>query len=218
MDLGEQGPTPRGRGAHGRSPSAGAGTAPARRRRGAELEDAILAAAWDVLTESGYEGFTFEAIATRAATSRPVLYRRWPQRTDLLRATLQRYWGRNALSIPDTGSLRQDGIVFLRSNNRTRSGMITVLNVQLAGYFRETGSTINDLRAALRGAHTTTACETMVARAVERGEIPDVPRPTRMVNLPMDLFRHELLLTMRAIPEEGIVEIIDELWLPLLRG
>ena len=57
-----------------------------------------------------------------------------------------------------------------------------------------------------------------MARAVQRGQIPDVPRPTRMVNLPMDLFRHELLLTMHAIPEEGIVEIIDELWLPLLRG
>lgn len=37
-----------------------------------------------------------------------------------------------------------------------------------------------------------------------------------MVNLPLDLLRHEIFVTMRAVPDEWITEIVDEVWLPLL--
>ncbi len=39
-----------------------------------------------------------------------------------------------------------------------------------------------------------------------------------MLNLPFDLLRHDELMTMRTVPGESIVEIIDDVWLPLLRG
>ncbi|MEV4187600.1 TetR-like C-terminal domain-containing protein [Streptosporangium canum] len=61
-----------------------------------------------------------------------------------------------------------------------------------------------------------TAFEMIVARAVERGELPDVPRSSRVVNLPLDLLRHDMFMTMRAVSDESIVEIVDEVWLPLL--
>ena len=47
------------------------------RRRGAELEQAILDAAWEQLIAEGYEHFTIDTVAARAQTSKPVLYRRW---------------------------------------------------------------------------------------------------------------------------------------------
>ena len=56
----------------------------------------------------------------------------------------------------------------------------------------------------------------VIARAVARGELPDVPRSTRLVNLPFDLFRHDIFMTMRAVSTESIIEIVDEVWLPLL--
>ncbi|OUC97169.1 TetR/AcrR family transcriptional regulator C-terminal ligand-binding domain-containing protein [Streptosporangium minutum] len=56
----------------------------------------------------------------------------------------------------------------------------------------------------------------IVARAVERGELPDVPRSPRVVNLPLDLLRHDMFMTMRAVPDESIIEFVDEVWLPLL--
>jgi AcrR family transcriptional regulator len=46
------------------------------RRRGAELEQAILDAAWEQLIAEGYEHFTIDTVAARARTSKPVLYRR----------------------------------------------------------------------------------------------------------------------------------------------
>ncbi|MEV1245670.1 TetR/AcrR family transcriptional regulator [Nonomuraea sp. NPDC049750] len=184
------------------------------RRRGAELEDAILDAAWDVLVEHGYHGFTYETVAARAGTSRPVLYRRWPQREDLLLATLTKFW--QLIAVPDTGNLRDDAIGFLRNADADRAGMITLMSVQLAGYFRGTGTSLSELRDTLLPPGQVTAFEMIVARAVERGELPDVPRSSRVVNLPLDLLRHDMFMTMRAVPEESIVEIVDEIWLPLL--
>lgn len=186
---------------------------PKTRRRGPELEDALLAAAWDVLVEHGYHGFTYEAVAARAGTSRPVLYRRWPQRDDLLLATLARVFRSQPIPIPDTGNLRDDAIGFLHNADAGRTRMITLISAQLMDYFRDTGSSFSELRDSLR---TPGPFETIVARAVERGELPDAPRSTRLVNLPFDLFRHDTFMTMRPASPESITEIVDEIWLPLL--
>ncbi|MHC3471083.1 TetR/AcrR family transcriptional regulator [Streptomyces sp. 7R007] len=184
------------------------------RRRGAALEDAITDAAWEVLVEQGYNGFTYEVIATRAGTSKPVLYRRWPQREDLLIATLIRHW--RPLDIPDTGSLRQDALTLLRTVNAERARTVILLRIQLADYFRETGTNFSDLRSRLHPTDQQPPFATLVHRAVERGELTDVPRPERVVNLPFDLVRHDMLMTMGAVPDEKIVEIVDTVWLPLL--
>ncbi|MCO8302708.1 MULTISPECIES: TetR/AcrR family transcriptional regulator [Streptomyces] len=184
------------------------------RRRGAALENAITDAAWEVLVELGYNGFTYEAIAARAGTSKPVLYRRWPQREDLLIATLTRYW--HPLDVPDTGSLRQDALTLLRRVNAERARTVILLRIQLADYFRETGTSFSDLRSRLRPADQTSPFAQLVDRAVERGELTDAPRSERVVNLPFDLVRHDVLMTMGAVPDEKIVEIVDTVWLPLL--
>ncbi|MFI9596487.1 TetR/AcrR family transcriptional regulator [Nonomuraea sp. NPDC052265] len=186
----------------------------ASRRRGPALEDAILDAAWDVLVEHGYHGFTYEAVAARAGTSRPVLYRRWPRRDDLLLATLAKFW--RLIDVPDTGNLRDDAIGFLRNAGDDRAGMLTLMSVQLADYFRDTGTSLTELRDTLLPPGHATAFETIVGRAVERGELPGVPRSSRVVNLPLDLLRHDMLVTMRRVPDESIIEIVDEVWLPLL--
>ncbi|MBO8200920.1 TetR/AcrR family transcriptional regulator [Streptomyces smyrnaeus] len=184
------------------------------RRRGAALEKAITDAAWEVLVEQGYNGFTFEAIAARAGTSKPVLYRRWPQREDLLIATLARYW--RPLDIPDTGDLRQDAVTLLRTVNSERARALILMQIHLADYFRATGTNFSDLRSRLHSADETPPFERLVDRAVERGELAEVPRTERMVNLPFDLVRHDMLMRMGPVPDETIVEIVDTVWLPLL--
>ncbi|MFE0368226.1 TetR/AcrR family transcriptional regulator [Streptomyces tendae] len=184
------------------------------RRRGAALENAITDAAWEVLVEHGYNGFTYEAITARAGTSKPVLYRRWPQREDLLIATLTRYW--RPLGIPDTGSLRQDALTLLRTVNAERDRTVILLRIQLADYFRETGTTFQDLRSRLHPTDQQPPFATLVDRAIKRGELTDVPRPDRVVNLPFDLVRHDMLMAMGAVPDEVIVDIVDTVWLPLL--
>lgn len=186
------------------------------RRRGVELENAILDAAWEVLVESSYAGFTYETIAARAGTSRPVLYRRWPEREDLLLATVRKYWQSRPVAVPDTGSLRADAIGLLRNFSLGRARLITLLSVQLMDYFRQTGTSFVELRRLIRPPGEPSGFERVVAQAVARGELADEPRSSRLVNLPADLLRHDLIMTMKPVPEESIIEIVDELWLPLL--
>jgi AcrR family transcriptional regulator len=50
------------------------------RRRGAELEQAILRAALDELAETGYSGLAMDRVARRAGTNKNAIYRRWPSR------------------------------------------------------------------------------------------------------------------------------------------
>lgn len=184
------------------------------RRRGVALENALIDAAWEVLVEQGYHGFTYEAVAARAGTSKPVLYRRWPRREDLLVATLARHW--RPLDLPDTGTLREDALALLRAVNAERARTVVLLHLQLADYFRETGTSFSDLRGRLRLADQPPPFVTLVARAVERGELTAEPRPERVVNLPFDLVRHDMLMAMGGVPDASIVEIVDKVWLPLL--
>lgn len=186
------------------------------RRRGAGLEEAILKAAWEVLVEDGYASFTYEAVAARAQTSRPVLYRRWPQRSDLLEATFARAWMANRVDIPDTGKLRDDALGLLQNINLNRAHVVMLISPQLMDYFRESGTSFGELRQALYARGEATAFEKIVARAVSRGELPDQTRASRVVNLPFDLLRHEILMTKRAASTEALGEIVDQVWLPLL--
>lgn len=187
----------------------------ATRRRGEELENAILDAVWDEISEKGYGGLTYEGVAARARTSRAVLYRRWPTRTDLVLATIARLGRRTPRVAPDTGSLREDIIELLRYSNSHRLGMWVVLSVQLAGFYAETGITPADLRSGLLGDRPSLVPE-VVARAVERGEA----RPglsERVLRVPFDLFRSEAILRLGPVPDEEIVAIVDEVFLPLVR-
>ncbi len=58
---------------------------------------------------------------------------------------------------------------------------------------------------------------TILKRAAERGEVHLDKITPRIASLPIDLARHELLLTHTPVPETTIVEIVDDIFLPLVR-
>jgi AcrR family transcriptional regulator len=188
----------------------------ATRRRGAALEEAILDAGWEQLTEEGYPNFTFEAVAERAKTGKAVLYRRWPDKEALLLAVLAHWRFGPPVEIPDTGSLREDVIALLRSANRIGDSAPALFSTVLGAYFDETETTPAQLRARVLGDRTL-AMTRIVQRALERGEVT-APLEPRVVALPFDLFRHELLMNLSRVPEETIVDIVDTVFLPLATG
>src|SRR5579862_7784729 len=83
------------------------------RRRGEQLESALLDAAWAELVSAGFAGLTMESVAARAKTGVAVLYRRWSNKDDLVIAALEHYGRTHRIEIPDTGSLRGDLLAFL---------------------------------------------------------------------------------------------------------
>ncbi|MFF3262590.1 TetR/AcrR family transcriptional regulator [Streptomyces sp. NPDC002932] len=185
------------------------------RRRGRALEAALLDAAWDELTAHGYAAFTLEAVAKRAGTSTPVIYRRWANRAVMVEAAIAHASSLRAIEVPDTGTLRGDLIAIMRTANESRVGLLVATAVLLDGYFTERGSSPEQLREHILGSRHS-AAESIVRRAVERGEVdPSVLEP-RLISLPFDLFRHEVLMTLKPVPEEAIVRIVDGIALPLL--
>lgn len=51
------------------------------------------------------------------------LHRRWPNKQELVRAALAHQARKEAVLVPDTGSLRDDIIALLREANRVRVGL-----------------------------------------------------------------------------------------------
>ena len=108
------------------------------RRRGEELEAALLAAAWDELVEAGFHRLTMESVAARAKTGVAVLYRRWPRKDDLVLAAIAYYGRTHPVEIPDTGSLRGDMLALLGSVNDQRSSFTAVVTAAFTGLLAST--------------------------------------------------------------------------------
>jgi AcrR family transcriptional regulator len=186
------------------------------RRRGQELEDAVLDAAWSELLDGGYANFTMERVAERARTSRPVLYRRWPNRAELTIAAIRHTLRKHPLRVPDTGNLRGDLIGWLQQISKNRRLLAVFFSLQMGGYFSETNTSMADLRkSVLQGFHNT--FDMVLARGVDRGEIDRSKLTPRIASLLPDLLRHELLMTLRPVPKAVIVEFVDDIFLPLVR-
>jgi AcrR family transcriptional regulator len=186
------------------------------RRRGAALAEALLTAAWTVLVDNGYAGFTLEAVAQQAGTSRPVIARRWATRHELLEATIAHAGALRPNPAPDTGSLREDLLVLLHRANDAHADLATLFGVQLGGYYQETGKTVADLRETLIGG-AGQALDEVLAAGVARGEADPERLTPRIRALPMDLLRHHVLTTLQPMAADGIEEIVDDIFLPLVR-
>jgi len=188
---------------------------PQTRRRGPGLEAAILEAAWAELTEAGYAALTMESVAARAKTSRAVLYRRWPSRPELLVAALRHHTNFTSPEEFDTGTLRGDMLALLRHMS-TRVGEIAgVLSFLLSASFEEAGISPAVLRErAIAGEPS--ALDEMLRRAAARGEIGPGKVSRRIVTLPVDLVRHDLIMNQAPVPDDQLVEIVDDIFLPLM--
>jgi len=133
--------------------------------------DAIVAAFYQELAESGHEALTMDRVAARAGVGKAALYRRWRSREQMLAELVDALGAGEQTPVPDLGSLRADLIAYLDSGTTTvddpvfRRAIPYVISqarsspelvrglAHLPGPSRETG------RAVLR-------------RAIDRGELP----------------------------------------------
>lgn len=82
--------------------------------RSARVVRAVLEATLEELGATGYRALSMEAVALRAGVAKTTVYRRWPARADLVRAAFAESLQRHTV-IPDTGSLRDDLVLYYGS-------------------------------------------------------------------------------------------------------
>ncbi|WP_029239615.1 MULTISPECIES: TetR/AcrR family transcriptional regulator [unclassified Pseudonocardia] len=188
------------------------------RRRGAELERAILSAAADELVASGYAGMTMDKVARRAGTNKNAIYRRWSQRAALGVAAYT-YVAEARTPTADTGNLRSDALELLRQANSTWSSPRGAILRDLLAAAADEPALLELLREQAGGGAMDAAWFALLGHAVARGEAPPEAVQPRVAALPMTLLRGEYALRgVPAVPDEVLVEIVDEIFLPLIRG
>lgn len=185
-----------------------------KRRRGEELDSAIRSAVLGLLTEHGPAGVTMEAVAAEAGTSKPVLYRRWPDRGALLRDTLLTI-ATAAIPHEDTGSYRQDMLAILRG----WADLFTGANADLLRATIAAVAHDAELRAAFQNdviGWRKQEMAALLARGVERGDVRADVSVEIARELGQSVLWHRLLITGDPITDELIVELVDEVLVPFV--
>ena len=187
------------------------------RRRGAELEQAILRAALDELAEAGYAGLTMDRVARRAGTNKNAIYRRWPNRAALGLAAYRQLAVADQ-RLPNTGELRGDVLELLRRANRQLSSPAGDILRGLLASAGDDPQLLAQLREQTADAGSGTWL-TVLGRAVARGEaVPEALHP-RVATVALVLLRNEYITRgTPVVPDQVLVEIVDEVYLPLIRG
>jgi AcrR family transcriptional regulator len=189
-----------------------------RRRRGEELESALLTAAWDELVEVGYARLTMGSVAVRARTSEPVLYRRWANKDQLVLAALDHHRNAHPVADPDTGSLRGDLIAHLTAVSETLAGFYAIaVAAAFSGLLADTGLTPSQVREKVMGTQLERV-RALYQRADDRGELDLERVPAAVLAMPFELVRHDMLMDLGPVKPARIRSIVDEIFLPLLRN
>ncbi|WP_379138749.1 TetR/AcrR family transcriptional regulator [Paenibacillus sp. sgz500958] len=188
------------------------------RRHGDVLENAILTAAWEELGETGYSRLTMEAVATRAKTNKTAVYRRWPNKAELIVAALAKHTPKPSLDAPDTGNLREDVLTLLERIIKPMQmiGAETIHGLMVEYHGDELHSRMT---LPSRFDDPLTLCmKNILQSAEQRGELKLEELPERVITLPLDLVRFELLTTHVPLTDKAMIEIVDMIFLPLVRN
>jgi AcrR family transcriptional regulator len=188
-----------------------------RRRRGVDLEHAILGDTWAELVEHGYAGLTMEGAASRAGTSRSVLARRWPDRFSLAIAAIRHHEAQHPLSVADSGDLRTELLEYL--NRASKRVLVVAVVFSLLANEHSPGTTrsLQQLHALLAGGEERVIAA-ILQRAVERGEVDSKKLVPAVETLLADLFRYHAIMKSSA-PSPALRKTwVDAIFLPIVRA
>jgi AcrR family transcriptional regulator len=196
---------------------AGGGPAPVqRRKRGNELRAAVHAAVLDELREGGIAALTMDAVAARARTGKATLYRHWPGKIELVLDALQSSTPR--MEIPDDdGDLRGQLLAVLR---HIAGAIDSPHGDAILGMIAElirAPELAESLRPHVVVPFTDSIME-VLRRAAVRGQIPAAALTPRVAMLGHDLLLANAIINGTAVPDAVVIEIVDLVLLPLLRG
>jgi AcrR family transcriptional regulator len=177
------------------------------RPRSEERSQDILDAALQALVDEGFGAMTIEGIAARAGAGKATLYRRWPNKAELVADAVQQH-ACAEIPIVDTGDVRRDVRTFLRATQKSVSGLDGALFLAFTAerirYPELAAAFDRQFVSARRG-----ALRTLIRGGVERGELP----PDTDIDLLADVGQALILYlftSKRALPHDLADRIVEQ--------
>ncbi len=185
------------------------------RKRDHTRDPEILAAALEVLAETGYDGMTIDMVAARARAGKATLYRRWASKGELVidAVACMKKTDLDLAALPDTGTLRGDLVAMIIPHSiddgerklKIMAGLMSMISrdPQLAD---AANAAIVEPRAE--------ANRMLMRRAVERAEIPaDCDIETLSLIAP-SMAAYRVLILRKPVDRTFLVSLIDGVILP----
>ena len=175
------------------------------RPRDPAVQEAILRATAELLTELGYAKLTIDGVAQRAGVTRKSIYRRWPAKLELVTELLRTV--SKSAPLPDTGTLRGDllGLYQLYAQSLvTPGGPIIPALIAESIYDPELAAIINTYTNARRR-HLIRLFD----RAVARGEMPPPEDPDVLVDAISGFFWYRRMIRRNKIRESHAALFVD---------
>jgi AcrR family transcriptional regulator len=182
------------------------------RRRDDVLMSAIREATRDELTDHGYPGVTFEGVARRAKTSKPVLYRRYRSRAHMVVDALL-VLPRQPVPASPSPSLREDLLALLDAI------MLRIDRIGINTYRSLIADADDELFETITTQLAELADQTIhraLSDARDRGEIGPAEIPDRAATAIAALVRNEVFFARGPVGRAALIDILDNVYLPLI--
>jgi AcrR family transcriptional regulator len=183
--------------------------------RGEAIVSGVLSAVIEELARVGYGALRVEDVAARAQVNKTTIYRRWPTKSELVRAALGCKKSAAFGGFEATGSLRGDLLALARGFVEA-AGQPEGLSVMRMLVAEGADPEVADLHKAMREDHETLP-NAVIADAIARGELAaDADHRVMMVAFFGAIF-HMVLVMSEPVTEPIIERLVDVLLLGALR-
>jgi AcrR family transcriptional regulator len=177
------------------------------RPRDPEVDEAIMVATLDGLVQDGFAHLTMEGVADRAGVGKASLYRRWPNKVALVVDTLRRL-AEERIVLPDTGSVHDDMLAYLRAivrTKRTESEVLSAIGHEVASHAELAEALRQEILPVL-----SKPVATIIRRGIERGELPPSTDVDLLVAIGPALVHHRRMTTGQAADERFARRIVEQ--------
>jgi AcrR family transcriptional regulator len=175
--------------------------------RGEAFVKTVLDATLSQLADVGFERLSIPLIAELAGVNKTSIYRRWPEKVDLVRAALE-----GAMShvehAPDTGNLRGDLVELARTaatfmQSPVGMAMVRIMMAEGANPQLRALATMTYAEAGKQGPWI------VLKRAVERGELNGKIDPSLMLFTMAGAIMHRVFVERQKTSDQFLEQVVE---------
>jgi AcrR family transcriptional regulator len=167
---------------------------------------AVLAATYQLLSETGLAGASVDAIARRSGVAKATIYRHWPTRSALLLDACSKLGGQS--DVPDRGSLHADmtALAEMLAHQLRSARWATILPSIIDAAERDAETA--ELHARLHAGFTT-GFLAVIERGRARGELPPGREPADIVATVMGALFYRRWFSREPLDARFVASIIE---------